>query len=341
MQSDISDKINSFFSLVSTPAMAEVTQLIRSVAPTKATVLLMGASGTGKTLIARIIHELSPRARFPFVKVNVTALADHLLKSEIFGHEKDACPGATEPKIGRLEEAHGGTLLLDEIAALSPTLQAKLMGFLQEQEFERVGGTESHQVNVRIIAATDKDLRRYFEEGRFREDLFYRLNVFPIVVPPLRARREDIRSLLEYFQDRIMREYGYTPRFSIAAIAALENYDWPGNVQEMENLVERLAIIAKGQVVNAAQISHFLSATGIVRANQNAPATNSFSDMERQIVLDALERSNWNQSHAAKDLGITLRQMGYKVKKFGLQELVRQRKTADQDATDHGESPQF
>ena len=208
LKTDLSEKSRNFFSVGTSPTMLEVQQLIRKVAPTKASVLLLGESGTGKTLVAKIIHELSSRARSSFIKVNCAALPENLLESELFGYEKGAFTGALESKPGRVEEADGGTLFLDEIGELPVALQVRLLRFLQDRDFERLGSTKTRKVDVRVIAATNRDLSAAVAEGLFREDLYYRLDVFPIRVPPLRERREDIVPLVRFFCDKISREYG-------------------------------------------------------------------------------------------------------------------------------------
>jgi Nif-specific regulatory protein len=328
LKTELSAKSKSFFSVGSSPAMFEVQELIRKVAPTKAGVLLLGESGTGKTLVARIIHELSSRARGPFVKVNCAALPDHLLESELFGYEKGAFTGATESKIGRVEEADGGSIFLDEIGELPMALQAKLLRFLQEREFERLGSTKTRKVDVRIVAATNRDLAEAVAGGSFREDLYYRLNVFPIRVPPIRERREDIIPLINFFCEKTSLEYGWVHRFSASALDAASRYSWPGNVREMENLIERLAIIFNDRTIDVGDLAPYLAYGQGDSEPQDRQPTGSLRDRERRDVVETLERNKWVQSRAARELGITLRQMGYRVKKFGLEELVKQRKSA-------------
>lgn len=326
LKTEISQKSTNFFAIGRSPSMVEVQQLIRKVSPTKATVLLLGESGTGKTLVAHIMHELSSRARFPFIKVNCAALPENLLESELFGYEKGAFTGAAESKTGRVEEADGGSIFLDEIGELTMPLQAKLLRFLQDREFERLGGTKTRSVDVRIIAATNKDLSAAVEEGIFRQDLYYRLNVFPVRVPPLRERREDIVPLVKFFNKKVCREYGCELNFSGKALEALEKYSWPGNVREMENLIERLAIIVDSGVIDVKHLSPYICHAQKEWAADDAESLDSLKDMERRSVIAALERNNWVQSRAARDLGITLRQIGYRVKRFGLDNIIRQRK---------------
>ena len=328
LKAELSEKSKNFFAIGTSPAMFEAQQLIRKVAPTKATVLLLGESGTGKTLVARIIHELSGRARSSFIKVNCAALPDNLLESELFGYEKGAFTGAAESKAGRVEEADGGTLFLDEIGELPKTLQVKLLRFLQDREFERLGSTKTRTVDARIIAATNRDLSEAAADGEFREDLYYRLNVFPISVPPLRDRREDVVPLIDFFRAKISREYGSGLQFTKSALEALLRYSWPGNVREMENLIERLAIIFGEATIDPLDLSPYLAHGDKHEYTKDRPPLSSLRERERQEVIDALERNNWVQSHAARELGITLRQMGYRVRKFGLEELFKRKKSA-------------
>ena len=235
--------------------MTAVLELARRVAPTSATVLLTGESGTGKEVMARCIHMNSPRSQRIFVAVNCAALSPTLIESELFGHEKGAFTGAAAQHLGRFERAHGGTLFLDEIGELDGNLQAKLLRVLQERTFERVGGTREITVDVRVIAATNRQLKRLTVDGKFREDLYYRLNRFPIEIPPLRERLADIEPLAEYFLKRAAKELGKTPpTFSKAAVRILVSYRWPGNVRELENVMERMAILCEGQV-DAADLS--------------------------------------------------------------------------------------
>jgi Nif-specific regulatory protein len=309
--------------------MREVEELIARVAPTRATVLLLGESGTGKTLIARIIHDLSDRSQRPFVKVNCTAIPENLLEAELFGHEKGAFTGAATARPGRFEEAHGGTIFLDEIGELALPLQSKLLRVLQEREMERLGSNQTRKVDVRIISATNRELEQLVRQGTFRTDLYYRLNVFPIRVPALRERPEDILPLLAHFQHRMEQEYGRTLTLTPEALNVLETYPWPGNVREMENLVERLVILDNGIPITAERLrpllQHDLQKLGPEPPSSHTPS--SLQEVERRELLAALERCHWIQQDAARQLGITPRQMGYRIRKYGLEVLVAQRRT--------------
>jgi len=326
LKARLSQRFHHFFMVGRSPSMMEVQQLIKKVAPSKASVLLLGESGTGKTLIARLIHELSNRAKFPFVKINCASLPENLLESELFGHEKGAFTGAVKAKAGRFEEAEGGTIFLDEIGELSLSLQVKILRFLQEREFERLGSTRTRKVDVRVIAATNRVLEEAVKEGSFREDLYYRLNVFPIRVPSLRERKDDIPLLLEHFLDRSSREYGRSFHFTARAMELLQAYDWPGNVREMENLVERLAIVAEGNEIDLKDLPSSLHAEERSLDVEDDISLSRLEEMEKKEVVAALERNRWIQSHAARDLGLTLRQIGYRIRKFGLESLVDERR---------------
>ena len=308
-------------------SMQDVEHQVCKVAPTKATVLLLGESGTGKTLIARVIHELSGRKGRPFMKVNCASIPENLLESELFGYERGAFTGAVGSKPGRFEDAHEGTIFLDEIGELPLGIQAKLLRVLQEKEFERLGSNTTRKVDVRVVAATNRELAELTERGAFRPDLFYRLSVFPVQVPPLRQRKEDIPVLLNHFIDKVAREYGRSVRFTPRALSDLTQYDWPGNVREMENLIERLVIMSDGDRVDATFLRPYLSQNASSQAllqservEQPVRATgiSSLSSLERSEVLAALKRNGWVQYKAAEELGITPRQIGYRIKKYGL-----------------------
>lgn len=312
-------------------AMQDVQNQLEKVAPTKATVLLSGESGTGKTLIGRIIHDLSERRDHPFIKVNCAAIPENLLESELFGYEKGAFTGADSSKPGKFEEADKGTIFLDEVGEIPLSLQAKLLRVLQDKEFERLGSNRTRKVDVRIIAATNKDLRSLADSGQFRPDLFYRLNVFPILTPPLRERAEDIEPLLIHFLNKVSKEYGRELHFAPEALGLLKRHHWAGNVREMENLVERLVILSEGKRIGPSLILPYLPERDSPGEETGESAACEFGaqslrEVEKGQVLAALERNNWVQHKAAGDLGITPRQIGYKIKKLGLAPMVAEQR---------------
>lgn len=291
------------------PSMVRVFDLVRKVAATNATVLITGESGTGKEILARLIHDSSPRAERVFVAVNCAALSPTLIESELFGHEKGAFTGAAVQHSGRFERAHGGTLFLDEIGELDANLQTKLLRVLQERTFERVGGTRQITVDVRVVAATNRNLKEQVKEGRFRQDLYYRISAFPIEVPPLRERGSDIGKLARFFLERAAREMGKpVPRLSSDAESSLLGYTWPGNVRELENMMERAAILSEDEVLP----EHL----GI---GDDAPSRAvRFTDIERKAIEGALADNNGNRTKAARQLGISLRTLQYRLKEYGL-----------------------
>jgi two-component system, NtrC family, response regulator AtoC len=293
------------------PKMTALLELARKVAPTNATVLLTGESGTGKEVIARCIHSNSARGQRVFVPVNCAALSPTLIESELFGHEKGAFTGAVGQHLGRFERAHGGTLFLDEIGELDANLQAKLLRVLQEKTFERVGGTRQISVDVRVIAATNRNLKNVAAEGRFREDLYYRLNRFPIEIPPLRDRASDIEPLADYFLRRAAVELGKTPP-SLArdAVKVLQSYRWPGNVRELENAMERMAILCEQRVA--------ASDLAMLHAEECRPLL--WRDIERQAIEEALRMNRGNRTLAAQQLGISLRTLQYRLKEYQLED---------------------
>lgn len=326
LKSDLSKKCTGFFEVAGSSAMIEVKQLIGKIAPTSATVMLLGESGTGKTLVGQIIHELSKRCRAPFVKVNAAMQPDSFLEKELFGYEKGAVAGSAETSTGRIEEADGGTVLIGEIDELSMPLQSKLMRLLQDREYERVGSTKTRNADIRIIASTNMDLGSAVQRGAFRQDLYYRLNVFPIVLPPLRDRQEDLEGLLSFFSDQVWRRYGCDLEFSESATERLKDYAWPGNVGEMENLMERLAIRWEGGSVEPQHLDPFISGRCSDTTTEAPGESRSLLEMEKQRIVEALERNHWVQSRAATEVGITLRQIGYRIKKYRLEDYVKQKR---------------
>ncbi len=292
--------------------MGPVRRLVEEVAPTTATVLVAGPSGTGKELVARLIHQLSPRKDGPFVSVHCAALAETLLESELFGHERGAFTGATAMRKGRFELADGGTLFLDEIGDVTPAIQVKLLRVLQEKQFERVGGNRAVTVDVRIISATHRDLRSAVAEGRFRDDLYYRLNVFPIVLPSLKERSEAILPLAEYFATKFGASFGKRiTGFTEDAQIALTSYGWPGNIRELQNVIERAVILSAGTIdaslLNLETESDRRDlAEGLLKSN------------ERELIRKTLEETDGNRRKAAEVLGISLRTLQYRIKEYGL-----------------------
>jgi Nif-specific regulatory protein len=298
-------------------AMRQIYELIAQVACTDATTLLRGESGTGKELAARAIHDNSPRASMQFIKLNCAAVPEALFESELFGHERGAFTGAHARKKGRFELAEGGTLFLDEIAELAPTTQAKLLRALQFREFERLGGTQTLRTDVRIIAATNADIERAVQNGAFREDLYYRVNVFSITLPPLRDRRDDIPALAECFlaklADRHQRKIG---RISAGALEMLAGYGWPGNVRELENAIERAVVVCDGGVVDE---RHLPEALRVAPARlERLTLAHAVEQLERRIVEDALRAEAGCVAAAARALGTTERVIRYKASKLGL-----------------------
>lgn len=304
-----------------TDAMRRVFELVRQVAKWNTTVLIRGESGTGKELIANAIHYNSPRANGPFVKLNCAALPDTLLESELFGHEKGAFTGAVNQRKGRFEQADNGTIFLDEIGEISPQFQAKLLRVLQEGEFERVGGSKTIKVDVRVIAATNRNLEEEVEQGEFREDLYYRLNVMPVQVPSLRERIEDLPDLAKFLVGKIGKQQGRELTITDSAIRVLMRYSWPGNVRELENWLERAAIMSSEGVVDRNTISEIgledeiPVATVSSSAQQQPSADLDDPGMgERERVIAALEQAGWVQAKAARLLGMTPRQVAYRIR---------------------------
>src|SRR6478736_247774 len=339
----LSDDQDDMMFVGKSPVMTRLRQLIERVAPTDATVLITGENGTGKEVVARELYRRSPRRQQPFIKVNCAAISENLIESEFFGHEKGAFTGATDRRAGRFELANQGTLLLDEVSEIPGSLQAKLLRVLQEREFERVGGTRTIKVNVRIIATSNRDMLSYIEKGSFRQDLYYRLNVFPVHVPPLRERPEDIMVLAEHFLARCSRRFGTkVAGFSPTAQAAMLAYRWPGNVRELQNTIERAVILTEsGREVSAAALGlpssgggsgesllnggafDFESAATEAVANEStttvAEATRGvrpIAEMEKQAIKDALQQTGGNRTKAADLLGISIRTLRNKLQEY-------------------------
>ncbi|MDR1507847.1 MAG: sigma 54-interacting transcriptional regulator [Treponema sp.] len=300
-------------------AMRGLYETIMQVAPSGATVLITGESGTGKELVAAELHRLSRRAASVLVKVNCAALPESIIESELFGHEKGAFTGALSRRKGRFEMAQGGTLFLDEIAELSPQIQVKLLRVLQEREVERVGGDQVIKVDVRLIAATNRNLEDEIRAGRFREDLFYRLNVFPLRVPPLRERKSDIMLLADYFTERYAEKNNkLIKRISSPAIDLLASYSWPGNVRELENCIERAVIVSTDTVIHSYDLPPSLQSPGSTHTEPTTTLDAALSRLEKELVAEALKSNDGNMTAAARQLGITERQMGLRVHHYGI-----------------------
>jgi transcriptional regulator with PAS, ATPase and Fis domain len=301
--------------------MQEIFATIARVAPTRATVLLAGESGVGKDLIARAIHFHSPRRDRPLVKINCTAIPENLMESELFGYEKGAFTGATGTKPGKFEQADTGTVFLDEIGDVPAAVQVKLLRILQEREFERLGSNVTRHIDVRVVAATNQDLRAALEQGTFREDLYYRLNVVPMNIPPLRERREDIPYLAQYFVRKLGPDMGcQIEKVTDAAIARLLEYHWPGNVRELENVIERSLVMSSGTVLDAADIK--LDSAPRPRNHGTTaflPEGMTLDQYEQEIIREALRRADGNKSQAARLLGLTRNALRYRLTQMGME----------------------
>ena len=322
-----SDTASAFEGIIGQSAsMKEIFRFIKQTGDTKATVLISGESGTGKELVARAIHQNSPRRNKPFIAINCAAIPETLLESELFGYEKGAFTNASERKIGRFELADGGTLFLDEIAELSLNTQVTILRFLQEREFTRVGGSRTIKVDVRLISATNRNLEKALVEGKLREDFYYRINIIPLVIPPLRERKGDIPFLVSHFIEKVNAREGKGVRgISREALEMLANYSWPGNVRELENVVDRAVTLIDRDTIAVEHLPlHIreLSKTGMIK-NQIVAGKMTFAEAEEQfektIILDVLEKTDYNQSRAAALLGISRRILKYKMDKFGIQ----------------------
>ncbi|NBB89614.1 MAG: nif-specific transcriptional activator NifA [Spirochaetes bacterium] len=300
-------------------AMQEVFDMIAQVAKSEATVLIRGESGTGKELVAHAIHYNSDRAEKPFIKVHCAALPETVIESELFGHEKGSFTGAISMRKGRFELAHGGTIFLDEIGDLAPLTQVKLLRVLQERQFERVGGNETLRTNVRIITATNRNLEEAMERNEFREDLYYRLNVFPIHMPPLRDRKSDILLLADHFVEKYAeKNHKDIQRISTPAIDLLSSYHWPGNVRELENVIERAAVLSIDGVVHSHHLPPTLQSAESTGTAASGSLQAQLENLERELVIDALKSAKGNMARAAQLLQITERIMGLRVQKYGI-----------------------
>jgi len=299
-----------------------IVQFVRKVGPAKSSVLITGESGTGKELVARAIHTCSERRNGPFVALNCAALAPGVLESELFGHEKGAFTGAIQAKKGRFELADGGTLFLDEVGDVDPGIQLKLLRVLELGEFERVGGTETLRTDARIVAATNCDLRERIRHGKFREDLFYRLNVISVHLPPLRERKDDIGQLARHLMQRVARNAGRAPlAISADVMEAFGNYSWPGNVRELENCLERAVVLAEGDVITLREIPPEIADRTSPTAHRPAAGNlNSLTrEIEAEMIKSALDKNRWNKTKTAEELGVKRTTLQYKIKKYGLE----------------------
>lgn len=313
-------KIDSFIS--QSPKMEEVISIAARTADSKATVLITGESGTGKEVLAKSIHYASSRKDRPFIAVNIPALPETLLESELFGHEKGAFTGADKSKKGRFEIAEGGTIFLDEIGDIPLNLQVKLLRVLQEHQIERVGSVESINIDVRIIAATHQNLEKKIKEGTFREDLYYRLNIVSLHIPPLRERREDILPLIEYFVDKYSRENNkQNLSLSKEAVDLLIKYNYPGNVRELENVIERAVVLCRGNLITINDLPNVIKgfkAEQSIEKGDDASLIEQVEALEKKLIFDALSKSDGNQSQAGRILGLTERNLRYKMQKYGI-----------------------
>ncbi|HYS78732.1 MAG TPA: sigma-54 dependent transcriptional regulator [Candidatus Dormibacteraeota bacterium] len=319
MTEPLADPSDRYGLVGNSPAMRDIFKVIDKVAASSATVLIQGETGTGKERVAEAIHRNSPRHDAAFVRMNCASLPDNLLESELFGHEKGAFTGADQMRIGRFEMANDGTLFLDEVGNMSANTQAKVLRAIQNQEFERLGGSRTIKVDVRIVAATNINLEAAIKEGRFREDLYYRLNVVTVGVPALRERVEDIQPLAEYFLRRFARELRRrVGGFSAEAVGRMQEYRWPGNVRELENTIERAVLMCEGDTIRPADLTLLDREHTVGMTPALAVDLLNLEALEKTALLEALKRSNWIQKEAAKILGISSRVMNYKVHKHGI-----------------------
>lgn len=322
LKDELTEKYNIHNMIGKSGAMHEVYESIKQVANSNVTVLIRGESGTGKELVAHALHYSSPRANQPFIKINCGAIPENLIESTLFGYEKGAFTDAHEQKMGRFEAADNGTVFLDEIGELSPAIQVKLLRVLQEKEFTRVGGVHPIKVNVRLVTATNKNLEQGLEDGDFRKDLYYRLNVFPIYMPALRDRRSDIMLLSEHFIEKFTKENGKTiSRISSEAIDCLMSYHWPGNVRELENCIERSVLICKAETIQPAHFPPSLQKNleiGSLDTKEGMSLQSLVSNFEKKIILDVLKQNKGNRSKTARMLHTTQRIISYKVDRLNI-----------------------
>ncbi len=316
-------KVHNFGDIIGeSKKMKQVYQVVERISSSDVTILVRGETGTGKELVAAAIHKRSKRQDGPFIKLNCAAITDTLLESELFGHEKGAFTDAKETRKGRFELADGGTLFLDEIGDISASAQVKLLRVLQEREFERVGGSKTIKVNVRLVAATNRNLEQMVKDGDFREDLYYRLNVIPIDLPPLRKRGNDIKLLVEFFLERAIKNHKKMVKITDEAMDKLMAYPWPGNVRELENTIERIVLMGDEDGISAADMLLLLPALNnqnLVKEYKTIPIENkTLDELEKEAILNAMDEFDGNQAKAAQSLGISVRQIGYKIKKYDI-----------------------
>jgi two-component system nitrogen regulation response regulator NtrX len=318
-ESSVSSKVSALELSGTSPFVVQMRKQISMVGPRNASVLITGENGTGKEIVARMIHQASPRSNAPFIAINCAAIPDELIESELFGHEKGSFTGAIHARKGKFEQAHRGTLFLDEIGDMSLRTQAKILRVLQERVCERLGGTHTYEVDVRIIAATNKDLQEEIKSGRFREDLYYRLNVVPLRMTPIRERREDILPLANSFLAKLRDESGSQVSLSEFAEKMLVAHDWPGNVRELKNAIERAVILSNGQTVSAADFTWLgQSQTSDQSAKEASTLRQAKTDFERTYIIAKLEESDWNVTKAAETLGIERSNLHRKLRSFDI-----------------------
>jgi Nif-specific regulatory protein len=317
----LGDRLHKQLILGNSRVMQNLNQMTEKIAATDATVLILGESGTGKGVVAQAIHEMGTRRAKPFVKLNCAALSESIIESELFGHERGSFTGALNQRKGRFEQANGGTIFLDEIGEISVNIQAKLLRVLQEREYERVGGNETLKTDCRVIAATNKDLEKKVRDGEFREDLYYRLNVIPLVVPPLRERRSDITLLADHFIERFNRLNGKkVNRISTPAIDMLMAYHWPGNVRELENAIERAVILSEDDTIHGYHLPPSLQIAEPHVSEKSGEGTlqQRLAALEYEMIVEALKATRGNLSRSAKMLGLTNRMIGIRAEKYGI-----------------------